>query len=627
MGAASGGDHEVSTGSGRSDSSAAVFSGAANGGMTTDRKPSPLDRRWVVEVAYATVVLAATALILSIVGRRSGWPIGQAFNNELILVQLYAAHFRHLDLFPVWSTTDGLGLGTPVLLFYQKAFFYVSGVLFILFGGSLKPTLVVTIGLFLVVGAYGMRRALQLVTKSRALWVVGSVGFLFTNYVFTDWLVRGDLPEFSAMMIVPWLLFWCLELVKNRRVSLSLIVVLPLLVDAHSAIGLVAVFTLVIALATFVVEAGARGLRAVAPRLAVAVVGSVVLLAPTLLAEVRFAQTYDPATKVTHAATITSDFVDFWSYFYNDSYRWLASTMHLDLQIDFSLWIPILVAVVGGVVYWLVTRNDPSRVRLLRFIDLPSLVFLGGSLAVYLILQWRALLGVYRFLSPLEATDYPYRMLTFIVPLAVIVVVAMADSAVRWFPSSPWPKVVAAGWLLSLVLLSPITSTWSTQYGLLAGKNQFPSASLSAPPSRINYRTFKGIFSFNGILYDEYLPRVIEPGGQELYDDGHLYTTLHDHDYGAASLSGVSCNVVVPAHSPLESLQLTFTVSCARPTRLALPVSYNAYSSVFVVNAEKKLRRIPYERVPSDPRIIITVPSTRPEIVVVHLPTLWGVLS
>ena len=180
-------------------------------------------RRWVYEASYASIVLGAAALILSLVGRRAGWPIGAESFNELIIVQLYAAHFRHLDFFPVWSSTDGIGLGTPVLLFYQKTFFYVSGALFVLLGGALKPTLILSIGFFLAVGAYGMRRALGMVTDSRLLQVVGSVGFLFTNYVFTDWLSRGDLPEFTAMMIVPWLLFWCLNLVKNHRVSLLLI--------------------------------------------------------------------------------------------------------------------------------------------------------------------------------------------------------------------------------------------------------------------------------------------------------------------------------------------------------------------------------------------------------------------
>src|ERR1700735_2858189 len=307
-----------------------------------DSLSSILSRKWIYELAYATIVLGAAALILSLVGRASGWPIGTAFYNELILVPMYAAHFRHLDFFPVWSSSDGLGLGTPVLLFYQKAFFYVSGGLFILFGGALKPPLIISIAIFLAIGAYGMRQALKLVTDSRLLQVIGSVGFLFTNYVFTDWLARGDLPEFSAVMIVPWLLFCCINLVKNRRVSLVFIPAVALLVDAHSAIGLASVFTLAIALVTFVAVAGLRELRAVVPRLLIVIAGATVLLAPTLLAELRFGQYYDPITKVTHfGQQVSENFLPFGSYFFDGSHRWLYPVNHRFVQIDFALWIPI----------------------------------------------------------------------------------------------------------------------------------------------------------------------------------------------------------------------------------------------------------------------------------------------
>jgi hypothetical protein len=596
------------------------------GGIIPTLAATVRERRWAFELVFALVVAGAAALILTIVGRRSGWPIGQAFNNELILVRLYAAHFRHLDFFPVWSSSDGLGLGTPALVFYQKAFFYVAGALLILFG-SLKPALVATLGIFLVVGAYGMRRALGLVTTSRLLVTVGSVGFLFTNYVFTDWLVRGDLPEFSAVMLVPWVLYWCLELVRHRRVSLVLIVVLPLLVDAHSAIGLISVFTLAAAMITFVTVAGWTGLRAIGPRLVVAVGGAALLLAPTLLAELRFATYYDPASKVTNNNNVTNDFVDFWSYFSNRSYRWLVNTAHLNLQIDFALWIPILVAGLGALTYWVLARKRPDRSPFFRPLDGPSMVFLLTSLAVYLLLQWRLFLGVYRFLTPLEVIDYPYRMLAFIVPLCIIVVVALADCLIRRYPMSPLPRLGAVAWLLSLVVLSPVTATWTTTYGLLAAHGQFPSVDLSAPPAIVDYRSFRGFFSFNGILYDEYLPKVFTKDGHELSGDGPLYSRLHAHDDGAAALGTGRCAVVVPSRVPLETLRLRFTVACRRPALVALPVTYNPFSTVWVVGSHGKWRHVPYVHSANDPRIIVRVTDAAPTTYVVDLPTLWGVLG
>ena len=106
----------------------------------------------------------------------------------------------------------------------------------------------------------------------------------------------------------------------------------------------------------------------------------------------------------------------------------------------------------------------------------------------------------------------------------------------------------------------------------------------------------------------------------------HSMQQLHRHQSGAQSLSRVRCTVVGPSHAAFETLQLTFSVTCGGATRLALPISINAYSKVFVKKAGGGLRQIPYFHSRTDPRIIINVTSSEPETVVVHLPTLWGTL-
>ncbi len=514
------------------------------------------------------------------------------------------------------------------MLYYQKAFFYVSAFIYILLGGALKPTLVATVGIFLVVGAYGMRCALAVVTRSRLLCTVGSVGFLFTNYVFTDWLPRGDLPEFSALMIVPWLLYWCLHLVVRRRVSLLLIPIMVLLVEAHSAIALISIFTLLVAMITFLAEAGLRGLRVIAPRLAIAVGGSALILAPTLLAELRMARFYDPSSKVTHYASISHDFYSFGLYLFDGSYRWLANNSHVLVQIDFAIWIPIAVALASIVLLFFCTRAGIRSIKIPFNLDTHILSFLGATLIVYLFLQLRISLFIYDIISPLQAIDYPFRMLAFITPLGIILVVFIFNTVYSKYRANLVAKVIPIFWLASFIVLSPVTAAWQESFAPLAKPNQFPSTDLSAPPANIDYRTFAGFFTLNnGFLYDEYLPKVFTSNGTELYDDGDLYKRLHGHQYGAASLSHVPCSVEPPSHVPLESLQLTFEVQCAGPTRLALPISYNAYTTILVAADGKHLRKISYLHVPSDPRIVINVPTSRRESVVVHLPTLWGVLS
>ena len=199
--------------------------------------------RWVYEALYLVLVAGGAVIVLVPVLTRAGWPLNEGSTAPLLLVQMYAGHFRHLDFFPVWSSSDGIGMGSPVLLFYHRTFYYTAGMIYLLSGGDLKFAVVATIMAFLFIGAYGMRSALGIITTSRLLCVVGSLGFLFTNYVFTDWLdPRGDLAEFSALMIVPWLLYWCLTLVKHRRMSFVVVPVIVALVNSHSDIALLSVF-------------------------------------------------------------------------------------------------------------------------------------------------------------------------------------------------------------------------------------------------------------------------------------------------------------------------------------------------------------------------------------------------
>ena len=194
--------------------------------------PSRSRSRWATETIFAVLVASAAVLVLSPVLRRSGWPLNQGSTAPFLLIQMYAAHFRHLDFFPVWSSSDAFGMGSPVLLFYHRTFFYVAGLLMAFGGLGLKASAVTTIALFLFVGAYGMRQCLRAVTDDLFLCTVGSLGFLFTNYTFTDWLFpRGDLAEFSAVMVVPWLLYWCLVLVKEQRFSFLLVPIMVVLVN------------------------------------------------------------------------------------------------------------------------------------------------------------------------------------------------------------------------------------------------------------------------------------------------------------------------------------------------------------------------------------------------------------
>ncbi len=193
-------------------------------------------------------------------------------------------------------------------------------------------------------------------------------------------------------------------------------------------------------------------------------------------------------------------------------------------------------------------------------------------------------------------------MLAYVTPIALILVVALADSIHRVFSNRAVWGAVAAAWLASLIVLSPLTSSVDQNYGFLATAGTFPPMTLFTAPTEVDLRHFNGFFlgSSTGGLYGNYLPKLLQTDGQELPDDSALYSHLHQNQSGAQSLSGVPCRVEGPSRWPFESLEVRFAVSCAGETRLALPISYNQFSSV---SRRKPARRSAESRTFTSPPI------------------------
>jgi hypothetical protein len=356
----------------------------------------------------------------------------------------------------------------------------------------------------------------------------------------------------------------------------------------------------------------------------------VALLAPLLIAEVRLGQYYDPQTKNTGGGYhVYQQFASFGSYFVDTSHHWFDLSSKAFVQIDYGLWVPIALAVSGALIYWARTRRSPTWWSTARHAQAPVIGFLVGSLAVYLFLQLRLSLFAYRIIPPLQVINFPWRMLAYVTPLALVLLVVLTDSLRKLHPGRVIWRIAAAGWLVSLILLSPLTSKMDVDYGYLAAPGSFPPIGLFTAPKVLDLHHFNGFFlgSAIGGLYGVFYPRVLGTDGKELTSDDDLYARLHRDDAGAQSLSGVPCRVTGPSRWPLESLSVKFVVFCAGKTLLALPISYNQFTSIFESGAGTTFHRITYMHIPTDPRIVITVTDSRPVTVLVHLPTLWGIVG
>src|SRR5207253_4129427 len=105
-------------------------------------------------------------------------------------------------LLPVWSRFAPTGHGTPAPLFYHRLFYLVSGAFAIPSGTPAGVRIALLF--FLALGGMGMVAAAR---RLGAPWLHAIILGCYlpaANYTLTDWLVRGAMAEFSAMMLLPW---------------------------------------------------------------------------------------------------------------------------------------------------------------------------------------------------------------------------------------------------------------------------------------------------------------------------------------------------------------------------------------------------------------------------------------
>ena len=223
-------------------------------------------------------------------------------------------------------------------------------------------------------------------------------------------------------------------------------------------------------------------------------------------------------------------------------------------------------------------------------------------------------------------------MLALVIPIGIILVTVIADELVARYPNRALWGTLVALWLVSFVLLSPIFSSVPYCRRKSVARST-RTVSLDEGLHRSNGHQLRDVrwlrnlppYLGGSLFYNVYSPKVYTANGREVENVEALDKRLRRHQAGAQSLSRVPCTVNAPSDAPFETLQLTFSVRCRGATQLAIPISYNGYSKVFVQRAGGKLIQIPYFHRRTDPRIIINVTSSRRDVVV-HLPTLWGTL-
>jgi hypothetical protein len=473
-------------------------------------------------VAFATVAVMTLCPVWGHLD--AGWPFsheGPAFAQRTLI---YAEHFRSFDFAPIWSSADNDGFGSPMPLMYHKLFYLVAAPLF-LATGSMNAGLLLALFAMLVVGALGMYRLMNALGASALGATFAGTALIVANYTVTNWMVRGNVAEMSAAMMVPWVLEAFMRSMAQRRVTVGLGTSLALVWLGHSVL---AYFLALLLAAAFLLCLPVKitTWSMLDPRWLwrpVAVFAGVLL--PFVVPMLVVGRDYQFDRILTPPFLPEYQFRPLGWYVWDTHWHFGRTVAGLTLQLDPPM---LALAAVGAIVVFSRFGHGATRELGARVFPI-AVVFL---LALVLQLPWTARL--YHWIPGALYIQFPWRLLAVMTPTLIATAIYLADRGlqgdVRMFSLG-----AASAWMLATCgAFVPI---------------QDPRLSLTAP-------SVAGA-SFSG--FREYEPASAPPRQQML-------------DAMARYWRHLECDVQRIDPPGEERLEVSWRTRCARGSVVPLPI-------------------------------------------------------
>lgn len=485
---------------------------------------------WFVNIRQPAILVSllmvACGLTLLPIAGMNGWPI----NHDAYFLdrtKIYALHILQGDLFPVWSSVDNSGFGSPQPALYHKLFYLISGWALV-FTESLTDAIFLSLLLWLTVGSLGMYRLCRTIGCGEMTSFCGGILLVVANYTVTNWLVRGAMAELAAAMLMPWLLSEFIRSLQFAKFGLRFCVILVLVFLSHSALCYAVALILGLCALLMVIH-GRLSVRIFSPiSLATLLVLAGILLGPYLMAMAYFAADYDMSRITPPVYRPENQLQPFGRYFWDSDWYWGQSFYGNLMQLDFAAMMLLALALIAAV--WRKVFCQDCSVRDNSCVALFLIAGIGLALQTILAIPY------YRFFPGAVYIQFPWRLLALITPVLIALALLLARKQ--------FSEKLAKGFSVIAVVISIFLcgAFVPIQYGEVA----------RVDPSLENV-TFSA--------FGEYVPRLaVASIGKE-----DLFRSYQEQGCLLSESSG-----------QVESLTRSFVINCKRATLLALPLYSSA---------------------------------------------------
>jgi hypothetical protein len=457
---------------------------------------------------------------------KPGFPPNHEDDAFVLRTMVYAKHFQFGDLIPVWASSDNYGMGSPLPGLYHRLFYLVSGLVYVI-SDNTKISIASALIAFTSIGVYFVFLTLRSFNCSKQLAMLGASTLPFLNYSVTNWLVRGAMAEYSAMMLIPLVMYIVKKSWDRKLLYAKLGFVFGFLFLAHSVIAyFVAIILGFVLIAACVFRI--LPLKFFAPtKIAQSVITFGAVTWWSLLPMLYFRQRFDMRRLLPDFLNVQLQFHAATEYFWDSAWAWSNPPQFFTVRMDIVL--------VAGCAVLLLMRRYSKEHSLLFFVLGISLFLQNGR-------GWR----IYNIIPGAEFIQFPWRLSTVSsVVLLVLVFVGL--------------KNLGTVAIIVAVLTILLSGTWQR-------------VNYYNYPDRLEVRNSRTLSAYSLSLFGEYLPAdaaLLEPDPSS----SAVFSEWKNQIDTFLNTFNNSKNCQVNRVSPIAEIKLIeFTTRCVQDSVVLLPI-------------------------------------------------------
>jgi|694.fasta_scaffold29738_3 hypothetical protein len=530
-----------------------------------------------------SIFLSSWFILVAIIGivpplLKPGFPPNHEDDTFVLRTMVYAKHFQFSDLVPVWSSSDNFGMGSPLPSLYHRLFYILSGFVYAVTNNS-KVAIALSLIIFTAIGVCFVFLTLRSFHCSQQIAIIGASTLPFLNYSVTNWLVRGAMAEYSAMMLIPLVLYVVKKSWDRGSLYAPIGFVFGCLFLAHSVIA----YYMALIFGTVLI---ASCLFQLLPwtffsikQVALSVLAFISVTWWSLLPMLYFRQRFDVGRLLPDFLNVQFQFHSAKEYLWDSAWSWSNAPQLFTVQMDTILLLGLLTLL-------LMRRYSTEHIAIFAILAISVLLQNGRS--------WR----FYNLVPGAEFIQFPWRLSA----LSSVVLLILVFIGLRHL------RTLA---LLIAVLTILPSGTWQR-------------VNYYSYPDRLETRNSRSLSNYSLSLFGEYLPAdgsLLKPDPASSAVFSEWKPKIDEFIQATNSKAGCALARVTTIG---ESRKVSFSATCDKSSIVMLPIfttsahsistSPNGVSTSCLIDGS-------YQSL-----CMVDLPKGSSEVTV-HMPTFFSVLS